>query len=489
MKKIGKRLCLGISLLLAILLLSFKIGIAAELSPATLDIALEPGETFTETKILTTESEWVPAKVDIYFLFDLSGSYGDDLPRMKALLPDVIDSIRASVPDSYFGVGSFEDIPISPWGSAWRGDVGYRRDIALTLDTDAVKAVISGLVIRSGADSPQSQYVALFQSVTGSGLDIDDDGDYDDVGDIAPGLDAGFREGSFRFIILMTDAQFHEPDDTAGYPGPSRDDTVAALAAAGVTVIGIRPTGATWLTDLTDIATATGGSVQESGASSEEIAEAITAGIEAGLKELDITLVPLGDSEGFVTEIVPPEERTIESGESLSWEVTFTGVVECADEPFTFQLAAMDKGTAIIATQDVTITVPPCPKPDLCPDEYRWSIHHTPPYEWDPFPMLFRSWTDVHFVNSGSGDAYNVTATITCAPVNVNIVDGDVTLGDIPAGSGAWSQDFFMLEVDMTNPQDPNKGIVWRLEYDDAAGNHHVIEDIPTFCGEPINCP
>jgi len=143
----------------------------------------------------------------------------------------------------------------------------------------------------------------------------------------------------------------------------------------------------------------------------------------------------------------------------------------------------MDWGDWSEASFEITVI------PTLCPDEYRWSIHHTPPYEWDPFPMLFRSWTDVHFVNSGSGDAYNVTATITCAPVNVNIVDGDVTLGDIPAGSSAWSQDFFMLEVDMTNPQDPNKGIVWRLEYDDAAGVHHVIEDIPTFCGEPINCP
>ena len=128
---------------------------------------------------------------------------------------------------------------------------------------------------------------------------------------------------------------------------------------------------------------------------------------------------------------------------------------------------------------------------ELCPDEYRWSIHHTPPYEWDPFPMLFRNWTDVHFVNSGSGDAYNVTATITCAPGNVNIVDGDVTLGDIPAGSGAWSQDFFMLEVDMTNPQDPNKGICWRVEYDDAAGVHHVIEDVAKYCGEKCSdiCP
>jgi len=143
------------------------------------------------------------------------------------------------------------------------------------------------------------------------------------------------------------------------------------------------------------------------------------------------------------------------------------------------------------ASTTVKIKVCEVTQPELCPDEYSWSIHHTPPYEWDPFPMLFRNWTDVHFVNSGSGDAYNVTATITCAPVNVNIVDGDVTLGDIPAGSGAWSQDFFMLEVDMTNPQDPNKGICWRVEYDDAAGVHHVIEDVAKYCGEKCSdiCP
>jgi len=127
------------------------------------------------------------------------------------------------------------------------------------------------------------------------------------------------------------------------------------------------------------------------------------------------------------------------------------------------------------------------PKAELCPDEYRWNTSVSPTgYEWDPYPTLFRAWNDVHFVNNGTGDAYNVIATITCAPVNVNIIDGNVTLGDIPAGGSAWSKDFFELEVDMTNPQDPNKGICWRVEYDDAYGNHHVIENVPKFCGE--NC-
>jgi len=123
----------------------------------------------------------------------------------------------------------------------------------------------------------------------------------------------------------------------------------------------------------------------------------------------------------------------------------------------------------------------------LCPDEYRWNTSINPKgYKWDPFPTLFRAWNDVHFVNNGTGDAYNVIATITCAPVNVNIIDGNVTLGDIPAGGSAWSKDFFELEVDMTNPQGPDKGICWRVEYDDAAGVHHVIKNVPKFCGE--NC-
>ncbi len=120
---------------------------------------------------------------------------------------------------------------------------------------------------------------------------------------------------------------------------------------------------------------------------------------------------------------------------------------------------------------------------DLCPDEYRWNTAVSPTgYEWDPFPALFRSWNDVHFINSGPGDAFSVTASISYAPANVVIVDGDVTLGDISAGGSAWSSDFFELEVDMTNPQDPNEGIKWTVEYDDAAGTHHVIVDVPEFC-------
>ena len=115
-----------------------------------------------------------------------------------------------------------------------------------------------------------------------------------------------------------------------------------------------------------------------------------------------------------------------------------------------------------------------------CPDEYRWG-DPAPGYSYNNMP-IFESWMEAHFVNSGIGDAYNVTATISYAPVNVTIVDGNVALGDIPAGGSAWSTgDTFTLEVDMSNPQNPNEGIKWRVEYDDTAGVHHVVENVPEF--------
>ena len=36
--------------------------------------------------------------------------------------------------------------------------------------------------------------------------------------------------------------------------------------------------------------------------------------------------------------------------------------------------------------------------------------------------------------------------------------------------------------VDMTNPQDQDEGMEWTVEYDDAAGDHQVIESVPEFC-------
>ena len=88
---------------------------------------------------------------------------------------------------------------------------------------------------------------------------------------------------------------------------------------------------------------------------------------------------------------------------------------------------------------------------------------------------------NVRVENQGAGNAFNVTATVTGWPANVEIVDGDVTIGDIPAAVSAWSLDTFTARVDMSNPVDSCEGIFWRIEYDDALGGHRVIENVPEF--------
>ena len=153
------------------------------------------------------------------------------------------------------------------------------------------------------------------------------------------------------------------------------------------------------------------------------------------------------------------------------------------------QIGAIVASILIITAPVSTLSVPVVyaqviELPELCPDEYRWGSGG---WEWDPYPDIFVGRQEVHFVNNGEGDAYGVIATVTWVPINVVVTDANVTLGDIPAGGGAWSQDTFELRVDMTNPQDPDLGILWRVEYDDASGVHHVIENVSQFCAELVS--
>ncbi|HDN65290.1 MAG TPA: hypothetical protein ENF23_03190 [Methanosarcinales archaeon] len=169
-------------------------------------------------------------------------------------------------------------------------------------------------------------------------------------------------------------------------------------------------------------------------------------------------------------------------GETVQWTWGSAGTFDIG-----LKVTSSDSLTLIDeATTTVEIKVCQVQQPELCPDKYRWGS-----YNWDPLPDTFVGRQEVRFINSGTGDAYDVTATVTCVPANVVATDPDVTLGDIPAGGSSWSSDTFELRVDMTNLQDPNKGICWRVEYDDDAGMHHVIENVPKFCGETCSdiCP
>jgi len=200
--------------------------------------------------------------LDIFIIVDLSGSFIDDLAEFKTQASGIISSLTASNPDTKFGLARFEDYPIAPYGSATLGDSAYTRVSDLTTDTATLLTTISGLsaVSGAGADGPQSQLPALYQAATGAGQTVPG---YPAAG-IPAGQQANFRDGAVKLFLLWTDASFHNPGDpgdpTGGYPGPSFNQTVAAIAALDPPkVLGILSgSNAAALADLKAMANATG---------------------------------------------------------------------------------------------------------------------------------------------------------------------------------------------------------------------------------------
>ena len=182
--------------------------------------------------------------IDIYLLVDLSSSFNDDLPVFKSQAPQIIASITESNPNTRFGLGKFEDYPISPFGDAGAGDKAYEQLVDLTFDTTLVLNTIDSLITRYGGDDPESQLTALFQSATGVGQDLSAIGF--PAASIPPGQQANFRDGAAKLFLLWTDAPFHLPADEGSipYPGPSFAETVdAILALDPPIVIGISSGG------------------------------------------------------------------------------------------------------------------------------------------------------------------------------------------------------------------------------------------------------
>ncbi|MCC5619716.1 hypothetical protein LC605_32795 [Nostoc sp. CHAB 5836] len=130
---------------------------------------------------------------DIVLLQDLSGSFGDDLPRLREIIGPLVDNLRNPIlerifgGDPFFGVSSFVDKPVLPFGIA--NDYVYRRDLALTSDSNSVVSTVNSptFSIKDGNDLDEAQLEALLQLT----------------------FDPDYRSGSTRIALIVTDAGFH----------------------------------------------------------------------------------------------------------------------------------------------------------------------------------------------------------------------------------------------------------------------------------------
>ncbi|MBI3240823.1 MAG: carboxypeptidase regulatory-like domain-containing protein [Chloroflexi bacterium] len=232
--------------------------------------------------LLQVTTEFAPVALtvplEIALLQDETGSMWDDVDTLKRLAPQIWDSVvDIGIAGFRMGVAGFRDYGYYPYFWGGPDDWVYRRRANLTNSRTAFVSGVNALTAGGGSDWPESQYAALHYLMTPSHPCIDSNGDGDclDSGDTPIGQQLSFRAGVLRIILLATDAPFHDPIDTFGYPGPNVNTVVNDLLENQAIVIGLVPGGAGVIPEVDYLASITGGSTQNTGSTGDDVAEAI----------------------------------------------------------------------------------------------------------------------------------------------------------------------------------------------------------------------
>ncbi|HEX7225410.1 MAG TPA: hypothetical protein VF367_07515 [Candidatus Limnocylindria bacterium] len=317
--------------------------------PAEVHLVLAPGT--SEDVAKTVHTPEIPPTPDVFLLIDTTFSMNDDIATVKAKVGELIAGVGAGgLTDPAFGVGIYEDYPFGPWGTAGAGDVAYDLLQPITTDATAVTNAVNALTLGDGNDTPESGYEGLYQALTGAGRDLPNpdgsapDGDTGDLGEIAPGLGAGFRTDSAKVIILLGDAPFHSPGDgptstqfAAGYPGAGEADVAAALG--DVNLFCLLPSA---IVDggPASQCTSLGGTNVNVGDASEDIVAAIIA----ALGDVSVEVVPQASCDDpSVTVSWNPASQTVTSGD----DALFTETVSAS--------LAAPQGSTVTCTVDFLV--------------------------------------------------------------------------------------------------------------------------------------
>jgi PEP-CTERM motif-containing protein len=317
-------------------------ALADSISPDTYTDTLGVGESVTITKTVTIDdAPPTTAQVDVMFLFDTTGSMGGLITDAQNAASDIVTGL-SGFGDVAFGVSTYEDFPVSPYGGS--SDLPY--ELLSTMSTTATDATnaISNITLGWGYDGPESQLHALTE--------------------IATGTEEAWRTDSTQIVVWFGDAVGHEGDE-AGYPGDDTTaSTIAALQAAGITVVAVDLNYMDSTGQATAITDATGGDVYNySPGTASALVTLIQDAIEDVFAEysevsLDITGVPAGVEVSYDPSAYTGDFSR-ETVESFDFDVTFTGLVEGA---YDFDIYALVDGGRV-ATEDDFITVGGGPAP------------------------------------------------------------------------------------------------------------------------------
>jgi hypothetical protein len=175
---------------------------------------------------------------DVFFITDTTGSMGGTLEAVKRTVSTpgtgLIDRIRETIPDAWFGGGQHDDYPFGGYGGT--PDEPFILASRMTNDAAAVQTRFNGMMLHGGGDGPESQSEALYQIMTGAGGTwmysggggFGGSGTYTMRRYVGDCLDSGwgapcFRDAALPIVVHFTDICSHN-----GPPGedPSCDPYV-----------------------------------------------------------------------------------------------------------------------------------------------------------------------------------------------------------------------------------------------------------------------
>ena len=272
-------------------------------TPKAIQAALATGETHRQTVSLTLPNTGALTNmVDVFLLFDDTGSFTDNSPIVRSAFPEIISSLQTALPgiDLGFGVGRFEEYANYASEDPSGRPFILNQPIVASATTGFATAIQSALDRTApgyGGDTPETDIEALYQLVTGAGFDGNNNGTTTDSGatglvstQLTPGdsgdvpsfasftVDAsgnvlaaagtiggaGFRAGALPIILTATDTGFaFQPkgetnivgvggltlpltdltqtsrNDTPFNSGAGIQETITGLNALGALVIGL----------------------------------------------------------------------------------------------------------------------------------------------------------------------------------------------------------------------------------------------------------
>ncbi|HEY3184152.1 MAG TPA: post-COAP-1 domain-containing protein [Gaiellaceae bacterium] len=292
----------------------------AGVSPQTVSLQLNPGQSATVTKQVETTK--LPPKSDFVFLADNTSSMGPSINDVKANAQTVIDAIEASgATDARYGVGNYEDFTQS--GPCLHG---FELDTDLT-DATAAKAAINTWVAEAGCDIAEANFFGLHRVAV---------------------HDISWRPDSTRFVVWFGDAPSHDPicDALPSYSDPHSPITEASvtadLQAQGIHVVAVSaPSGPGLDADptvlssdygvlcgppdglagqATRIAAATGG-VHLVNPPATSISQTIIDAINA-LPPIPVVVTPVATCDAGLTVTNSPPTQTVPSGSTATFTET-----------------------------------------------------------------------------------------------------------------------------------------------------------------------